>query len=518
MLMLRTIVLLALVVFTGGMLLVAQPAESRCPVNYAGLLLPRLTVGLPARVVEGGVPNRVRSQPSTSGPQIGMLAPGTAITVLEGPVCAGGILWWQVSDGRLTGWTAEGLDGVYFLEPTSAEGIAQAATLAAAVTATEQAVLTAAEAAVQAQMTEAAQYLLTATLLMEAYTATAISREQTAQASITPSATPTITLTPTITPTPEPPQPLPIQRTVISAANFDQLTLLSRIIGAGNATFSGDGSQVLAGGQVYDLPALTPADDFVDFPLAIGWPVTFSPDRSCTLFIAGDGAWRMYDAATGEVASIDDISPRGSQVAVSNGPVCRLGMIFGENYGNPVPPQLAIWSMDARRVTVNTSNNNQFMANLTFNRDGSLLAVNGTVRLIQTDRLQWRVPGAGYSTNGGVAFRPVPPGSPEQLAFGGGSGVLLLDLTRGTARDYAITGGTMGFYIRFSPDGALMGVITETSHGAFDAPPDRFNVFDVETGALLLDADPPRDFAFSPDGTLLVIVDHGGNVNFYGVP
>ncbi len=78
-------------------------------------LATRLAVGREGRVITD-TPSRVRRTPSTDGAQVGQLQPRTVIAILDGPVCANGINWWQVSVGDLMGWTAEGLDGEYFIE------------------------------------------------------------------------------------------------------------------------------------------------------------------------------------------------------------------------------------------------------------------------------------------------------------------------------------------------------------------------------------------------------------------
>jgi hypothetical protein len=74
-------------------------------------------------VVTGGPddpPNRVRSAPDTSAGFLTQIYPGDIVVVLEGPVCAGSLVFWKVQSDLIpggAGWTAEG-DGVeYFLEP-----------------------------------------------------------------------------------------------------------------------------------------------------------------------------------------------------------------------------------------------------------------------------------------------------------------------------------------------------------------------------------------------------------------
>lgn len=80
---------------------------------------PRLEIGEQARVTPGA-PNRVRDAASTSGNLIGEIPGGATFDVLDGPFCDGGLLWWQVSYGELTGFTAEGNRDTYFVEPVSA--------------------------------------------------------------------------------------------------------------------------------------------------------------------------------------------------------------------------------------------------------------------------------------------------------------------------------------------------------------------------------------------------------------
>jgi Tol biopolymer transport system component len=81
----------------------------------------RLTAGDQARVSqETDTPNRVRSGPSTADEIIGRLDPGTDMKVIEGPVCADGLIFWKVEHKSIpggTGWTAEGDGTEYWLEP-----------------------------------------------------------------------------------------------------------------------------------------------------------------------------------------------------------------------------------------------------------------------------------------------------------------------------------------------------------------------------------------------------------------
>jgi uncharacterized protein YraI len=81
-----------------------------------GTLAPRLTVGSQARVTPGA-PNKIRSSPTLAGAQIGSI-PGEGIfSVVDGPQCADGFLWWQVIYQGVTGWTANGDGTEYWVEP-----------------------------------------------------------------------------------------------------------------------------------------------------------------------------------------------------------------------------------------------------------------------------------------------------------------------------------------------------------------------------------------------------------------
>jgi WD40 repeat protein len=82
------------------------------------LYLPsRLTTQMQARVVPGGAPNNVRVEPRTDAGLAGEIAPNGVFTIIAGPQCANGFVWWQVDFDGLVGWTAEGRDGEYWLEP-----------------------------------------------------------------------------------------------------------------------------------------------------------------------------------------------------------------------------------------------------------------------------------------------------------------------------------------------------------------------------------------------------------------
>jgi len=94
----------------------ASPIAVRC----RGTLPSRLQVGGMGRVsLEPPIPNRVRGRPERDARVVGQLMPGEVFDVLEGPRCAGGWAWWRVHSQAqaLEGWTSEGDEDTYWLEP-----------------------------------------------------------------------------------------------------------------------------------------------------------------------------------------------------------------------------------------------------------------------------------------------------------------------------------------------------------------------------------------------------------------
>lgn len=82
----------------------------------------RLRINVYARVAgaENDPPNRVRLEPVKSDNTIAQIYPGTIVKVIEGPVCADGLVFWKVENATIpngSGWTAEGDNNGYWLEP-----------------------------------------------------------------------------------------------------------------------------------------------------------------------------------------------------------------------------------------------------------------------------------------------------------------------------------------------------------------------------------------------------------------
>ncbi|MBX3061613.1 MAG: SH3 domain-containing protein [Anaerolineae bacterium] len=89
-------------------------APGVCPTNLPG----RLVVGKQGRVTPG-LANRLRADASYTSAVIGRIPAGGVFDVLAGPKCDGSSNFWQVTYAGVTGWTSEGYNGEYWLEPIS---------------------------------------------------------------------------------------------------------------------------------------------------------------------------------------------------------------------------------------------------------------------------------------------------------------------------------------------------------------------------------------------------------------
>jgi len=85
-------------------------------------LISRLAPNRQARVTPG-TPNNLRDLPPSGAAAsniIGQIPGGASFTVVSGPQCGSdGLMYWQVNFNGALGWTAEGDQGVYWLEPAS---------------------------------------------------------------------------------------------------------------------------------------------------------------------------------------------------------------------------------------------------------------------------------------------------------------------------------------------------------------------------------------------------------------
>ena len=93
-----------------------RPLSGKIRIERPGAPAPQLQVGGYGQVTPG-LPNKVRSSPALSAEQTGNIPGEGVFTVLDGPVCAEGLQWWQVNYNGLIGWTADGSGSEYWVEP-----------------------------------------------------------------------------------------------------------------------------------------------------------------------------------------------------------------------------------------------------------------------------------------------------------------------------------------------------------------------------------------------------------------
>lgn len=97
----------------------AGPDDLAAPSECPDAPPTRLTVGGNARVAyTDGTALNVRTE--ANGDILAtQMTEGTEMSVLQGPVCAGGYNWWMIqpTNGEVGGWSAEGADDEYWLEP-----------------------------------------------------------------------------------------------------------------------------------------------------------------------------------------------------------------------------------------------------------------------------------------------------------------------------------------------------------------------------------------------------------------
>lgn len=90
------------------------------PPPQACALPTRLSAGYYGRVTPG-LPNTLRTGPDSIGTsRIGSIPAGGVFYIIQGPSCGSDARWWwQVTYNGVTGWTAEGQNGSYWLEPSN---------------------------------------------------------------------------------------------------------------------------------------------------------------------------------------------------------------------------------------------------------------------------------------------------------------------------------------------------------------------------------------------------------------
>ena len=95
-------------------LLHALVATPNCDKGFS-----HLSIGEIISVVDVTIPNRVRSTPHVAnGNIIGLISSGMHAKIVDGPVCADGLVFWKIEGTSVptgTGWTAEGNGTIHWL-------------------------------------------------------------------------------------------------------------------------------------------------------------------------------------------------------------------------------------------------------------------------------------------------------------------------------------------------------------------------------------------------------------------
>lgn len=308
-------------------------------------------------------------------------------------------------------------------------------------------------------------------------------------------------------PTPTFPAPVPGQITPENAANLDVLQELP--FGSRVALFAPDGSQLALsnnfGAFVYALPTFERIDRFMGVDVASGALCCLSRDGRW-LVRQGDHP-ALYSLVNEDSLPLPGDVTHASDVAVTSGVRPLVIYAVGEGYGSPDSPQIYVYDTGSQVVARQWDHPAQWGASIALSWDETRLMAGGDgLRLYDIGTGEWTDVG-GAPSSGDVAYRPVAGDAAQEIAVGGGRALALLNLADRMWREYALTRGSTPARIAFSPNGRLVAAVTRELEGDFGGDA-RFHLFDAESGALLLEEDwYAGGFAFSPDGTLLIVSD-----------
>lgn len=404
------------------------PQQVACP----GFLPSRLLVGEQGRVVPGPA-NNLRSEPASGTQQLAEIPGGATFLVLEGPLCAQGLAWWRVDYRGQIGWTAEGSDDVYWLEPAGPVPT-QAPTLTPTITFTPR---------------------------------------------------PTLTPSPTYTPAPALPPvtsfsgrddllfaPLPENRQPLTADNIDQIRPLSLLGGGGVANF------------------------------------TWSPDGSMMAVLNSLGVW-LVDTNSPDSPGVLLENPNLTISAMAFSPDGQVLALGSTGYESNADQTLQLWAVETGERLPAFRQYVDSVTVVAFSPDGSLLATGGMrgsarlwdaetgelVRNISTDRT--------YGWVSDIAFGP----DGSQVAFSDNSTyVRIWNIAQDEHQiEYEIEGGILGD-LTFSADGALL---FAAGDGGETATPGVLRIWDMTTAQRVTSPQflrRLRGITASPDGRQLVLL------------